>query len=158
MKQDSPYLGSLLQTAARKLFRQFEVQTADHGLSAAQWRLLGHLLREGPSTQVALADLLDVEPISVSRLIDRMEQGGWLRREAHPDDRRARIIVASDKARSTAPGVKAIAEALSAQALEGLTDDERRIFLSALRQVATNLDRMNAAPESAAHPEFEKTT
>ncbi|OYU18376.1 MAG: MarR family transcriptional regulator [Rhodobacteraceae bacterium PARR1] len=158
MKQDHSYLGTLLQTAARKLFRQFESQTADHGLSAAQWRLLGHLLKQGPSTQIVLADLLEVEPISVSRLIDRMEQAGWLRREAHPDDRRARIIVATDKARATAPGVKAIAEALSAQALDGLTEDERRIFLTALRQVATNMDRMTAAPESAAHPEFEKTT
>ena len=158
MKQDSPYLSTLLQTATRKLMRQFEAQTADHGLSAAQWRLLGHLLKQGPSTQVALAELLDVEPISVSRLIDRMEQGGWLRREAHPDDRRARIIVASDKARATAPGVKAIAEALTMQAMDGLTEDERRIFLSALRRVAENMDKLNSAQGAAAEPEFEKTT
>ena len=119
---------------------------------------MGHLLKQGPSTQVALAELLDVEPISVSRLIDRMEQGGWLRREAHPDDRRARIIVASDKARATAPGVKAIAETLTMQAMDGLTEDERRIFLSALRRVAENMDKLNSAQGAAAEPEFEKTT
>lgn len=157
MKQDPPYLGSLLQTAARKLFRQFEALTANHGLSAAQWRLLGHLLREGPSTQVALADLLEVEPISVSRLIDRMEQAGWLRREAHPDDRRARIIVATDKARAAAPGVRAIAEDLSAQALDGLTEDERHHFIAALRRVAENMDKLHAA-EAASAPQFEKTS
>ena len=66
MKSRIEKLGLLVMEAERRLRRQFEAQTATHGLSAAQWRLLGHLLREGPSTQVALADLLDVEPISVS--------------------------------------------------------------------------------------------
>lgn len=160
MTQEMNPLGLLLVTAQRKLLRQFEAQTGEHGLSAAQWRLLGHLLRNGPSTQVALAEFLDVEPISVSRLIDRMEQAGWLRREPHPDDRRARMIVATDKARATAPGVKAFASALYAQALEGLTEDETAILMKGLRQIAANMDRMqDTAPDRKTpvgpHPDFE---
>lgn len=148
-------LGSLLQEAARKVQRQFELRTATHGLSAAQWRLLAHLMRQGPSTQVALADLLGVEPISVSRLIDRMEQGGWLRREPHPDDRRARIIVATAKACDAAPGVRTIAETLYAEALTGLGDEERRLFDTALRQVVANMDRMAAPQDATPHPQAE---
>lgn len=151
-------LGSLLQEASRKMQRQFELRTASHGLSAAQWRLLAHLLREGPSTQIALANLSGLEPISVSRLIDRMEQGGWLRREPHPEDRRARIIVATDKARTTAPGVRAIAETLYDEALAGLDDTERRLFDSALRQVIATLDRMAAPQGTASRPHAETET
>jgi len=145
-------LGSLLQDASRKFWTRFEQRTAGHGLSAAQWRLLGQLLREGPSTQTALAALLEVEPISVSRLIDRMEQGGWLRREAHPDDRRARIVIATDKARAIAPEAKEIAEALYDEALSGLTDNDRRVFQSALLRIIENLKASEPVPGSAMLP------
>lgn len=139
-------LAPLLQEASRKLWARFEHRTASHGLSAAQWRLLGQLLREGPSTQTALASLLEVEPISVSRLIDRMEQGGWLRREAHPEDRRARIVVATDKARRIGPEAKQIIETIYDETLAGLTDDDRRVFHAALLKITENLK----APEPTA--------
>jgi MarR family transcriptional regulator for hemolysin len=146
-------LGTLLQDATRKLWSRFEQRTASHGLSAAQWRLLGHLLHNGPSTQTALAALLEVEPISVSRLLDRMEQGGWLHREAHPDDRRARIVVVSEKARQIAPEAKAIVTTLYDEALAGLTDDERRVLQAALLKISENLK----APDPAQDRSLDRT-
>jgi DNA-binding MarR family transcriptional regulator len=151
-------LASLLQEASRRLWSRFEQRTASHGLSAAQWRLLGQLLREGPSTQNALAALLGVEPISVSRLLDRMEQGGWLRREAHPEDRRARIVVASDKARAVAPDAKQAIEAVYDEALAGLSDDERRLFHAMLLKITENLKASEPAHASDAHPTSQETT
>ncbi|MBL9075601.1 MarR family transcriptional regulator [Tabrizicola sp.] len=145
-------LGPLLQDASRKIWSRFEQRTASYGLSAAQWRLLGHLLREGPSTQTALAALLEVEPISVSRLIDRMEQGGWLHREAHPDDRRARIVVATDKARRIGPEAKAIVNALYDEALAGLSDDDRCVLQAALVKISENLKAPDPSKESEALP------
>lgn len=138
-------LGTLFPDISRKLWGRFELRTAEHGLSAAQWRLLGHVLREGPSTQIALAALLGVEPISVSRLIDRMEQQGWVRREAHPKDRRARIVVATDRAHAVGPAVRTIAEELYDEALAGLDEDERRALHSALLKITENLQSA-AAP------------
>ena len=146
-------LEPLLQDAARKIWTRFEQRTASHGLSAAQWRLLGHLLREGPSTQTALAALLEVEPISVSRLIDRMEQGGWLHREAHPDDRRARIVMATDKARRIAPEAKEIVAALYDEALAGLSDDDRRVLQAALVKIIDNLKAPDPGPDAGNTPE-----
>lgn len=137
-------LGTLFQDISRKLWGRFELRTAEHGLSAAQWRLLGHVLRDGPSTQIALASLLGVEPISVSRLIDRMEQQGWVRREAHPEDRRARIVVATDRARAVGPAVRTIAEELYDEALAGLDEDERRALHSALLKITENLQSAGA--------------
>lgn len=141
-------LGTLFQDISRKLWGRFELRTAEHGLSAAQWRLLGHVLRDGPSTQIALASLLGVEPISVSRLIDRMEQQGWVRREAHPEDRRARIVVATDRARAVGPAVRTIAEELYDEALAGLDEDERRALHSALLKITENLQSASAPASS----------
>ena len=100
-------------------------------------------------TQIALAALLDVEPISVSRLIDRMEQQGWLRREAHPEDRRARIVVATEKAREVAPTVRAIADGLYDDALSGLSDEERRVLHRALLKITENLQGAIAPASSS---------
>lgn len=145
-------LPALLQDASRRLWSRFEHRTSSHGLSAAQWRLLGQLLREGPSTQTALATLLGVEPISVSRLIDRMEQGGWLHREPHPDDRRARIVVASDKAREIAPEARQIIEVIYDEALAGLSDEERRAFHHALLKIIENMKASEPAASGDAYP------
>ena len=148
------FLGLLLHDASRAVRRRFEQLTAEHGLSTPQWRLLRHILREGPCNQTNLADLLDVEPISVSRLIDRMEQSGWVRREPHPEDRRARIIVPTDKARTVAPEARAKAESVYAEALVGLTNDQRRALHAALLAIAENLSKS----EQTAPRETETTT
>ncbi|GAB1364282.1 MarR family transcriptional regulator [Rhodobacter sp.] len=142
----------LLQDTARRLWTRFEARTASHGLSAAQWRLLGQLLREGPSTQTALAALLGVEPISVSRLLDRMEQGGWLRREPHPEDRRARIVIATDKARQVAPEAKRAITDVCDEALAGLSDDDRRLVHAALLKIVDNLKAAESLPAQAPPP------
>ena len=142
-------LGTLFQDISRQLWARFEQRTLAYGLSAAQWRLLGHVLREGPSTQTALAALLGVEPISVSRLIDRMEQHGWVRREAHPEDRRARIVVATEKARDVAPTVRTIIEGLYDEALAGLDPDERRVLHAALLKIIESLQATDAAAPSS---------
>jgi DNA-binding MarR family transcriptional regulator len=105
-------------------------------------------------TQTALADLLDVEPMSVSRLLDRMEAAGWVRRCLHPEDRRARIVEPTEKAAEVSPRVWAIAEAIYDEALSRLTDDERRIFHHALLTVIETLNA--AAPDAAESTETRK--
>jgi DNA-binding MarR family transcriptional regulator len=147
-------LAMLLKDASRAMRRRFEAQTTEWGLSATQWRLLAHILREGPMTQTALADLLDVEPMSVSRLLDRMEAAGWVRRCPHPEDRRARIVEPTEKAAEASPRVWAIAEAIYDEALSRLTDDERRTFHRALLTVIETLNA--AAPDAAESTETRK--
>ncbi len=147
MEQQIENLGALLNDASRAVRRRFEYLTSEHGLSVPQWRLLRHILTNGPCNQSILADLLDVEPISVSRMIDRMEQSGWLNREPHPDDRRARIIVPTDKARAIAPQARATAERVYAEALVGFSDSQRRALQTALVAIVTNLSNHAAAAE-----------
>ncbi|TGS24967.1 MarR family transcriptional regulator, partial [bacterium M00.F.Ca.ET.180.01.1.1] len=67
-------------------------------LSSAQWRLMVRVAKEEGITQARLAELLEIEPISVSRLVDRMEEGGWIERTANPQDRRERQVRMTAKA------------------------------------------------------------
>jgi DNA-binding MarR family transcriptional regulator len=137
--------GLLLHDAARAFRRRFEEATVGYGLSATQWRVLGLILREGPMQQGQLAERLDVEPISVSRLVDRMERAGWVRRCADPKDRRARIVIASDHALETVAQVKHVAEDLTETVLVDFSDAERQVIHRFLTSLAH-------APRGQAHP------
>src|SRR3546814_15306831 len=96
MSQDLPYrtLGFLLHDAARLLRKRFEQKARAHGsnLTRAQWSVLAHLSRQEGVNQTTLADTLDVEPITVARLVDKLEQLGLIERRADPGDRRARLL------------------------------------------------------------------
>jgi len=139
-------LSALLREASQGLSRRFAARTQAYGLSPTQWRLLGHVMKGGPMTQAALADLLDVEPISVSRLVDRMVQAGWVRREAHPQDRRARVIVPTPLAEAAGPEVLRVVDEVTEAAMADLDTGERAELIRFLRQVIETLGRSAGNP------------
>ena len=138
----SESLGFLIHDAARLLRRRFEVRATELGLSSAQWRLLVHLAREGSASQARIAELLEIEPISVSRLVDRMEQAGWVERGSDPTDRRVRLLQPSQKAIDAFEEVRLIAGEIYDRALEGLDAGERALLTRGLETVVANLGRM----------------
>ena len=144
MKIETDRLGLLLHDAARAVRKRFEQRTSGLGLSSAQWRLLALVSREGPINQAWLADRLDIEPISVSRLVDRMEQAGWVSREPDPGDRRVRLIRPTPKTLSAYAEIKATAGDVYAEALAGLSPDERCILVVGLNTIITNLSVADA--------------
>jgi len=139
MTEKNDRLGALLRDAYQGITRRFALRTQAHGLSPTQWRLLGQVLKTGPKTQAALAEALDVEPISVSRLVDRMVQAGWVRREAHPQDRRAKVIVPTPKAEAAAPEVLQVVDEVTEAAMARLSLTERDALIRMLRQIIETL-------------------
>ncbi|MBZ4023599.1 MarR family transcriptional regulator [Rhodobacter sp. TJ_12] len=132
-------LGFLMHDATRLLRRRFELRAAELGLTSAQWRLLVNLMRRGPLPQARLAEFLEIEPISLSRLVDRMQEAGWVERHPDPNDRRIRIVHATDKTRAVISEVKQIAETIYADALTGLSPATTDTLMGALRQIIANL-------------------
>lgn len=132
-------LGFLIHDVARLMRKRFEARASGLGLSAAQWRLLVRVTKEEGIAQARLAELLEIEPISVSRLIDRMEEGGWIERRTDPSDRRVRIIHPTAKAREAYAGVKGIAGEVYEEALTGLSPEGRRSLVFGLNTIADNL-------------------
>jgi DNA-binding MarR family transcriptional regulator len=140
MKIDGPQrLGFLLNDATRLLRKRFKARATRFGLSMAQWRLLFRLMREEGVPQARLAELLEIEPISVSRLLDRMEEAGWIVRRPCEADRRVRMVYPTDKTRRTYAEIRGIGDELYGEAMAGMSDTERQALLDALRIVVENL-------------------
>ncbi|MBN9242743.1 MAG: MarR family transcriptional regulator [Mesorhizobium sp.] len=132
-------LGFLIHDVQRLMRRRFEARASGLGLSSAQWRLLVRVAKEEGIAQARLAELLEIEPISVSRLIDRMEGGGWIERRGDPSDRRVRTVHPTDKARKAYATVKSLAGEVYEQALTGLSGEQRRTLVVCLDKITENL-------------------
>lgn len=137
--EDTHRIGFLLHDAARLLRRRFEARGSAYGLSAAQWRMLVTLVKAEGVAQARLAEVLEIEPISVSRLIDRMEEGGWVERRPDPNDRRVRQVFPTKKARAVFDEVKTMATAVYDQAFAGMTAAERDALIAGLQTICDNL-------------------
>lgn len=142
-------LGFLIHDSARLLRKRFEAKGSGYGLSAAQWRLMVRLVKDEGVAQARLAELLEIEPISVSRLLDRMEEGGWIERRQDANDRRVRMIFPTEKSREAFAAIKSVAGEVYDAALDGLSSDEKRVLVKALSAIITNLsdgDMPSACP------------
>ncbi len=135
----SASLGFLLHNATRAVKRRFETRASEMGLTSAQWRVLVQLMVHGPLPQARLAEALEIEPISVSRLVDRMIEGAWVTRSLDPTDRRIRIIAPAPRAYIAFEGAREMAEALYAEALRGLPEGSYDALIAALQTIIKNL-------------------
>jgi MarR family transcriptional regulator for hemolysin len=88
---------------------------------------------------VGLADLLEVEPISLARLVDRMEAAGWLQRRPDPADRRARRLYLTPKSRPVIDRIRVIAVGIYDEALAGLDRTARDQLIASLVHARRNL-------------------
>ncbi len=132
-------LGSLLNDVSRLMRKRFDQRAKELQLTRAQYYLLAKLSRHEGIKQVGLAELLEVEPISAARLVDRMEAAGWVERRADPTDRRARRVFLAPKARPVIERMRAIASDIYEEAMVGLDRAERDRLLAALAHARRNL-------------------
>jgi MarR family transcriptional regulator for hemolysin len=145
-------LGFLIHDAARLLRRRFEKRGSQHGLSAAQWRLLFRVVKEEGVPQARIAELLEIEPISVSRLIDRMEEGGWIERRQDLKDRRIKSIFSTEKSREAYGEIKSHAGEVYEEALSGVPAEARAALIAALGAIIENLSDGDAATTNQQSP------
>src|SRR5258708_40056917 len=82
----------VLCDVARLVRTLADARAREHGMTRAQWMILVRLDRQPGMTQNELATLIEVEPITVSRLVDRLEAPGMVARRPHPTDRRIRRL------------------------------------------------------------------
>ena len=78
----------LVNDVARMVRTLADARARDHGMTLAQWKILVRLEQQPGMSQNELAALLEVEPITVGRLIDRLERHGTVKRRPDPSDRR----------------------------------------------------------------------
>ena len=132
-------LGFLLGDSSRLLRKRFDRLARSLGLTRAQWRVIAMLRRNEGINQTAMADLMDVEPITLGRHVDRLEEAGWLERRPDPDDRRAWRIFLTDKAQPALAEMENIAIEVRDDAMSDFTPEERERFIDDLIRVKANL-------------------
>lgn len=143
-------IGFILNDTARLYRRAFNARVRDSGITALQWRLITYLKRHEGIRQGPLAELIEVEPITLSRMVDRLVEAGLVERRADPADRRAWRLYLTERAAELLGGIRPAVEALNDEALEGLSAAERDRLLDLVERVRANLSRRVCAKEAEA--------
>jgi MarR family transcriptional regulator, transcriptional regulator for hemolysin len=140
-EQSELRLEFLMRDVARLLRRRFEQSAQGIGLSLtrAQCFVLVHVAREPGLSQARLAHLMDVEPIALVRLIDRLEADALLERRLDPSDRRVWRLYVTKTAAPTLERVRHVSAAVTRQALAKLSPQDSGALLTALEQLRSNL-------------------
>jgi DNA-binding MarR family transcriptional regulator len=139
-------LGFLLHDVARLMRKRFEQNARALGLTRSQCQVLAHLARNEGIQQSGLADILEVEPITLTRLLDRLEEAGLVERRAHATDRRIRQLFLTEKAHPLLAEIFAIGATTRAEALEGVAEAERDQLFGLLSRMKSNLLTKASAP------------
>lgn len=118
-------------------------------MTSAQLHIVARLARNEGTGQAALAGLLDLEPMTLSRHVDRMEAAGLVERRSDPRDRRVRRLYTTEKSRRLLEPMRARAQELYEQVQEGLSEAERATLVSALSTIISNLCASDVAPDAS---------
>jgi len=132
-------LGFLLHDVARLMRRRFDREAQQLGLTRAQWLVLFHVHRNEGATQSCIAHLMDVQPITLARLVDRLAADGWVERRPHPSDRRARCLYLTDKAHPMLEVMQDISTHIRGEAVAGMPAAEVEYLLDMLQHIKGNL-------------------
>lgn len=131
--------GFLISDVARLLRHRFDQRAQSLGLTRTQWRALGNIGRQEGINQAALAELLEVEPITLARLIDRLEAGGFVERRNDPADRRTWRLYLTPKAHPVLLRMREIGTKTLAEAFAGLSRPEVDALHDTLERIKANL-------------------
>lgn len=135
--------GYLLSDCSRRLRRLFDERMRSLGMTGPQARLLVILeTREGAS-QSYYANELDVEPITLCRMVDRMEEADLIERRPDPADRRARLVFRTRRAKQIETQIKAEIETLLDEVAQDLDSAERRTLGGLLSRISDGVARLD---------------
>src|SRR4029079_11238709 len=127
-------VGRLLRTYADHKARQF-------GMTRAQWAVLLRLERHEGLKQSDLAEILDIQPITLTRLVDRLCDNGLIERRPYPNDRRAKRLYLTAAARPLLARISAQVEELAETVLAGVDPAAVSVLLTQLGLARENLRR-----------------
>ncbi len=140
IKEDlSRNFGFILNDVARLMRVAFDRRVKALGLTRSQWWVLNHLFRNNGATQSELADILEIEKAPLGRLLDRMQAKGWIKREEHATDRRAKCVFLTDEVEPAVKTMRAAAADLRRDALANFDSNDRERFVDMLLAIKANL-------------------
>ncbi|MGE0120522.1 MAG: MarR family winged helix-turn-helix transcriptional regulator [Dongiaceae bacterium] len=151
-------LGFLLHDVSRLLRKRFDRRARAIGLTRAQWSVLAHLSRNEGINQSALAEILEIEPITLVYQLDRLEAAGWVERRLDPGDRRVRLLHLTDGGRAILAKMQGMGLETRAEALAGLSAHEHDALLDTLLRIKANLSAREVASQAGEADKAEAAT
>jgi MarR family transcriptional regulator for hemolysin len=138
--------GFLLKDVTRLYVQRFEQRARRFGVTLPQCKALAHLSKNEGISQVRLAELADIDPMTLVRILDRMEADGLVERRPDPSDRRARRLHLTSKAAPFLDTIWHLADLTRAEACQGISKKERELFIDILKRIHANLSAHADAP------------
>jgi MarR family transcriptional regulator for hemolysin len=137
-------LGFLLADVSRLMRRRFDARAREIGLTRAQWRVLTQLRRREGINQTALAEIMEIEPISLGRHIDRLVEKDFVERRADPRDRRAWRLYLRPEVQPVLDRLRAISNVNRKEVLQGIPTEESEALIDTLLKIKGNLTALEA--------------
>lgn len=134
-------LGTMVAQVSRLMRRAFDERARSIGVTRPQWQVLTLLTLHAGINQGGLAEILEVEPITLGRMIDRLQEAELVERRPDPADRRAWRLHLTDKGSSLIEQLKPLAFETFEEALDGIPSPDRDHLMGMLSQIRSNLSR-----------------
>jgi len=132
-------LGFLLHDVARLLRTRFEQNARELGLTRSQYQVLAYLARNEGIQQGGLAELLEIEPITLTRILDKLQAAGLVERRQHPRDRRIWQLHLKPKASPLMEEMRRVGALTREEALQDVSELDRERLIRTLNDMKTNL-------------------
>jgi MarR family transcriptional regulator, transcriptional regulator for hemolysin len=145
--KESRRFGFLLKDVTRLYVQRFEQHAASLGLTLAQCRTLMRLADHEGVSQVRLAQLTDLEPMALVRILDRMESEGWLERRNDPRDRRVHCLFLTGKAKPRLEDIRRVIDVTWGEAFTGVAKRQGDMLMELLDTIRGNF--LALSPESS---------
>src|SRR5882757_9188235 len=138
--------GFLLKELCRRYVQRFEVRASEISLTLPQCKVLVRLDKNEGVSQARLAELAEVDAMTMVRILDRMEADELLERRPDPADPRARCLYLTAKAKPLLDQIWCLSDATRAEVFTGIGKDERDVFINVLERIHDNLSRLEGKP------------
>lgn len=139
----------VLSNVARLMRTLADARARKYGMTRAQWMILVHLERQPGMSQNELAALVEVEPITAGRLVDRLEKRGMVERRPHPSDRRIWRLHLTKDAGPMLKEIASVRTELNALMIAGLPQRDLDTTIDCLLQMKANVTDTRSIAETA---------
>ena len=137
-KNQAP-LGYLIHEVARLMKRRFEEQARIHGITLPQWRTLAQIALNEGITQAKLAAQTDIDPMTMSGVLDRLEKRGLIDRYPDPTDSRAKLARITPAGEEVFATARKVGLSMYEAALKGVPPKDRETVVAVLEKMRGNL-------------------
>lgn len=153
--RDHLQFGWLTADTARLLRTVFARRVREVGLTRAQWLALTRINRRPGVSQSELAEMMEIEKAPAGRIVDRLEEKGWVERRAEPSDRRINRICLTEQGARIHAAIAPLADATIRDALAGLTRAEQARLVALMSKVKAQLTTLAAFDPRADFSDFD---